>query len=224
MADAFIQVAPDSTGSKLRTVSGTVGANTVHEQVVIPTSIRTRTGLYRSHVGVFLVQAAAHAATVGFWWLLNPVGSTTAVAIKKVSFSSQHGSVLATPTSPRITLERVTFTGTHTGTLITPAQRVRTTVGGLTADASTGVARLSAASTGATLTAGAAYKAFLPVAALTAVGSEAPGTDDYDPGDEDTELILAAGEGIVCRQPDAGTTTDTRRCVFNITWEEFTAP
>lgn len=224
MAEDFVQVAPDSTGAKIHTRSRVIGANTVEEQFVIPTSQRTRVGLYRAHVGVFVVQAAAHAATAGFWWLLNPVGSTTAVAIKKVSFASQHGSALATPTSPRITLERVTFTGTHTGTLITPAQRVRTTVGGLTADASTSVARLSAASTGATLTAGPAYKAFLPVAALTAVGSEAPGTDDYDPAEEDVEIVLAAGEGIVCRQADAGTTSDTRRSVFNVTWEEFTAP
>lgn len=32
---------------------------------------------------------------------------------------------------------------------------------------------------------------------------------------------IAAGEGIVCRQPDAGTTADTRTLVVNILWEEW---
>jgi hypothetical protein len=224
MADSFVQVAPDSTGARMQTTTKTVNAQTVHRQVVSNASQRTRVGFYRVHTGVFLVQAAAHAATVGFWWLINPVGSTVAVSVKKVSFASQHGTALATPTSPRITLERVTFTGTASGAVVTPAKRVRTSVAGLTAEA-TNVASLRTASTGLTLTAGEVYKAFLPVFAVTATVATGPaGTDDYDPSLEDDELVLAAGEGIVCRQPDAGTTSDTRRCVFNVTWEEFTAP
>ena len=223
MAESYVQVAPDSTGKKLRTVSSTVGANTVEEQYVIPTSARTRTGLYRVHAGVFVVGAAADAATAGRWWLINPVGSGVAVAVKRISFASQHGSALATPTSPRIMLERVTFTGTASGASVTPAKRARTTVAGTTADA-TAVASVRTASTGLTLAAGEAFKAFLPVVALTTAAACPAGTDDWDPSDEDTELILAAGEGVVCRQTDAGTASDTRRWVNNITWEEFTAP
>ena len=112
MAESLVQVAPDSTGKKLHTISSVVGTDTVEEQVVIVTSARTRTGLYRAATGAHVVLAAAQAATVGFWWLINPVGSGVAVSLKRVAFMSQHGSVLATPTSPRIMLERVTFTGT----------------------------------------------------------------------------------------------------------------
>ncbi len=220
MAKSFVQVAPDGAGKQLSTYTDADGR---HEQVVVTSSLRTRTGLYRVHSGVFVVTAAADAATAGRWWLINPVGSGVAVAVRRVSFSCQHGSALATPTSPRINLERVTFTGTASGATITPAKRVRTTVAGLTADA-TNVGSLRTASTGLTLTAGEPFKAFLPVVALTTAAANPPGNDEWDPADEDTEIILAAGEGIVCRQADAGTASDTRRWVNNITWEEFTAP
>lgn len=223
MAASIVRVAPDSTGKMLRTISVVVGANTVEEQVVVVTSARTRTGMYRVATGAHVVLATAHAATAGFWWLINPVGSGVAVALKRVAFMSQHGSVLATPTSPRITLERVTLTGTATGASITPSRRVRTAVAGLPADA-TPVGSLRTASTGLTLTAGEAFRQFFPVAALTAVAAVPPGEDDHAPDMEDEETILAAGEGIVCRQADAGTTGDTRRFVTNLAWEEFTAP
>jgi len=223
MAESFVQVAPDSTGRKLHTISAVVGASTVEEQVVIVSSARTRVGLYRVATGAHVVLATAHAATAGFWWLINPIGSGVAMSLKRVAFMSQHGSVLATPTSPRIMLERFTFTGTASGASITPSRRVRTAVAGLAADAAP-VGSLRTASTGLTLTAGESLRQFLTVAALTAVAAVPPGEDDHAPDVEDEETILSAGEGIVCRQADAGTTGDTRRFVTNLAWEEFTAP
>lgn len=223
MADGVVQVAPDSTGKMLRTVTTTVGGNTVHEQVVIPVGMRTRQGAYRAHVGVFTVQASAHASTVGFWWLINPLSSGMAMGIKKISFSSQHGSVLATATSPRITIERTTFTGTATGTTVTPAKITNASGNGLNADA-TNKGLILTTSTGLTLTAGPAIKAFLPTVALTAVGVGPAVNDEVDPANEGDELILQPGEGIICRQPDAGTASDTRRVLFNVAWEEFGAP
>lgn len=223
MAETYTQVAPNSTGNKIHARSYTVGADTVLDQYVIPQSERTRLGVYRAVPAAMTITAAADAATVGRWWLINPVGSTTAVAVKRVAFTSQHNTALATPTGPRITLERVTFTGTATGASVTPSKRVRTAIGGLTADA-TPVASVRTASTGLTLTAGEVHKAFFPVVALTAVGAAPPAVDDYDPAIEDEELILAAGEGLVCRQADAATTSDTRRWSNVIMWEEFTAP
>lgn len=223
MADSFVRVAPDSTGKLLRTVSTVVGGDLVEEQVVVVTSARTRTGMYRASTGAHVVLAPAHAATAGFWWLLNPVGSGVAVALKRVVFMSLHGSVLATPTSPRIILERVTFTGTASGAQVAPSRRVRTAVAGLSADA-TPVGSLRTASTGLALTAGEAFRQFFPVAALTAVGAVPPAVDHHNPTSEDEEIVLAAGEGIVCRQADAGTTGDTRRFITDVVWEEFTAP
>jgi len=171
--------------------------------------------VYAVNTGAHVVSATAHAATVGFWWLLNPVGSAVLVSLRRVEFMSQMGSALLTPTSPRITIERVTFTGTHTGALITPAD----------ADSVAPVttSRLSLASTGTTLTAGAVAYAFLPIACGTAVGFTATAESDWTP-DEEGQIVLAAGEGVVCRQPDAGTTADTRRFVTNISFEEYTIP
>jgi hypothetical protein len=223
MAESYTQVPPDSTGRKIHTRQRTIGANTVEDQFVIQTSARTRTGLYRCNTGAHVVLAAAHAATAGFWWLINPVGSAVAVAVKRITFMSQIGSALATPTSPRMSLERVTFTGTASGASVTPAKRVRTTVAGLAADA-TNVASLRTASTGLTLAAGESVRAFLPAAAATGVGAVAASEDDWEAEFEDEEVVLAAGEGVVFRQADAGTTADTRRVITNVTWEEFTAP
>jgi hypothetical protein len=223
MADDFIQVAPNSTGAKLRTVSSTVGANTVHEQFVITTSPRTRVGQWLANAGAFTVQAGGHTATSGFWWLINPVGSSVAVAVRRVRFVSQMGGVTATPTSPRITIERMTFTGTASGAVVVPAKRVRTAIAGEVADP-TNTATIRTASTGLTITAGEVIRAFFPVASATAVGFTAPAVDEWYPIAESGQLILAPGEGIVARQPDAGTSSDTRRITFDLTFEEYTAP
>lgn len=191
--------------------------------MVVLVSARTRVGLYRAQTGAHLVLAAADTSTVGRWWLINPVGSTVAVSVKKVVFSSQLGSASVATTSPRIQIERTSFTGTASGAQITPAKRVRTTVAGLTADAAPS-ATVRTASTGLTLTAGEAVEAWLPISAATGAGYVATGTAVWECNLEDEELILAAGEGIVCRQADAGSAGDTRRFVTTVTWEEFTAP
>ena len=215
MGESFIQVPTDSTGKKIRTRERTVGANTVQEQFVIQQSRRVETGVYICQTGAHVVLASAHSATAGFWWLINPTGSSVLVALRRVEFMSQLGSALATPTSPRINIERMTFTGTASGAQITAAKRD-------TNDA-TAVATLRTASTGLTPTAGAGVFSFLPTAGATAVGYTAATAGDWVP-DEDGQVVLAAGEGIVCRQADNGTTSDTRRFVTNIAWMEFSVP
>jgi hypothetical protein len=220
MGESYIQLPTDSSGKKVRTRQRTVGANTIEEQYIIVQNERVITGIYIGHTGAHVVQASAHATTglAGFWWLTNPVGSSVSVALRRVEFMSQLGSALATPTSPRIVLERFAFTGTHTGTAIVAAKRA-------TADA-TQVARLASATTGMTITGsavGAQLFAFLPIAGATAVGYTAATAADWNP-DDDGQTVLAAGEGIICRQADAGTTSDTRRFVTNIAWSEFTIP
>jgi hypothetical protein len=217
MPTSFVQLPPDNIGKKLRTYDkGTPG----HDQYVIPTDERSTLGIYHCQTGAHVIGAAADATTglVGRWWLINPVGSAVLVSLERVHFMSQHGSALATPTSPRVSLERFAFTGTASGATVAPAKRN-------TADA-TNVASLRTASTGLTITGsavGAAIICFLPVAAVTAVGACAPGESLWRP-ESDNQIILAAGEGIICRQPDAATVSDTRRFVTNIAWSEFTLP
>ena len=220
MPESIVQLPADGAGKSLRTRQRVIGAATVQEQVVITQSQRVETGVYVAHTGAHVVQATAHATTglAGFWWLTNPVGSAVLVALRRVEFMSQIGSVLATPTSPRIVLERFVFTGTATGTAIVAAKRETT-------DAIQ-VSRLSSAATGMTVTGsavGAAVFAFLTTAAATAAGAVAASAGDWNP-DEDGQIVLAAGEGIVCRQPDAGTAADTRRFTTNIGIMEYTVP
>jgi hypothetical protein len=170
-------------------------------------------GGYKFESGRQTVLAAAHAATAGFFWLINPVGSSVVCYIKKLFATSVPTAVTAFASSPRITVERVTFTGTASGATITPAKRDST-------DAAN-TCTVRTASTGLTLTAGAIIADFTVPAVLTAVGIAVP-VDQwfYDAGDDDDYIVLRAGEGIVVRQADAGTASDTRLLLVFGAWEE----
>jgi hypothetical protein len=161
---------------------------------------------YFANMSPISVLATGHTSTAGFWWLLNPVSpNTVRLFVRRVDFVSQIGSVLATPTSPRITLERMTFTGTPSGTTVTPASALSG------APAATGTVRTT--SGGITPAAGAAFHCFLPVAAMTAVGAASAEAFEYYP---DAPIELAPGEGIVARQADNGTSGDTRRVSMTV--------
>lgn len=173
---------------------------------------QTLTGVYYYAAGAFLVNAAADSATAGRCWLINPVGSGLTVRIKVIQFSSNMGSALAAPTSPRITVERITFTGTASGAIVSPAKRK-------TLDA-TNIGSLRTASTGLALAAGNMICSFLPIASATAVGYTSSSIERFEPEIED-RIELEPGEGIVIRQADAGTTADTRRYTIDIITQEF---
>lgn len=166
-----------------------------------------------AHTGKSTVTAAADGATVGRFWLINPVGSTILIEVRRVEFSSAPIAATAFVTSPRITVERVTFTGTASGAQITPAVRDTAEV------ALQG--SLRTASTGLTLTAGAVAYGFTVVPILTAVGAAVPMLQEWEPN-EAGRLVLRAGQGIVIRQADAGTVSDTRAFAINLAWAEFT--
>lgn len=204
---------PGTIGRREAAASRTEDSITKYWPRVIVENRRVGTGTYIAHTGAHVVLAAAQAAGVGFWYLFNPAGSTFLVALRRIEFMSQLGTVLATPTSPRLLAKLFTFTGTHTGALITPGKQ--------RASYPTPGARLSTASTGATITEGAEIFSFLPMASYTAVNGVAASSADWTP-DTDGMPVLGAGEGVMFKQPDAGTAADTRRFVTNIAWEEFT--
>lgn len=182
------------------------------QYVVASPDANKRLGVYYYQTTAFTVQAAADAATVGRCWLINPVGSAVTVRIRKIYFSSQIGSVLVTATSPRINVERTTFTGTASGATIAASLRK-------TSDAAA-VSSLRTASTGLALTAGNVVTSFFPVASYTAVGAMSPAHAEWDAYLEDY-IELAAGEGLIVRQADAGTAADTRRYILKFIVEEF---
>lgn len=208
-------ILPDDSGNlgkKLDTDQQTVGANTVQRQriVVVRTPLL---GAYKFESGRLTVGASADASTGGRIWLINPVGSAVIAVVKKLMCTTSPTAASAFASAPRITVERVTFTGTASGATITPAKR--------DSNDAANVCTVRTASTGLTLTAGAVISDFTVTAVLTAVGIATP-VDQYlyDSTDEDDYMVLRAGEGIVCRQADAGTTSDTRVAMLYGSWEE----
>lgn len=211
----------DSTGKAIYTQERTVtGPGTVQLQYVIPSSERVNSGIYRAQTGLHSVSVAATTGTTtGNWWLYNPAGSAVSVALRRVEFAAGAGAAsVVIATSPRIMLSRFTFTGTPAGAVITPA-KVRSSD-----PAPTALLRSTQVTSVVTL-AGDTY-AFLPGIWCQSVSSGGPGvgmTDEWIP-DEDAQTVLAPGEGMVCWQPDAGSTGDPRRFVTNLAWTEFTTP
>lgn len=212
---SFAQLPSDSgnTGKKMRTQTRVVGADTVHEHYFVPSTDRDILGNYVAHTGVFTIQATAQTFPAGFFWMINPVGNTPKVALTGIELISQIGSALATPTSPRLLFSTFTFTGTASGASITPGKLDST-------DASP-TASIRTASTGLTITKVADTLASLPIAAATAVGVAPAMMDEWLPDSENGQIILRPGEGIALWQADAGTTSDTRRVVVTIKWQEF---
>jgi len=180
------------------------------KEVAAPNSLCPK---FAVHSGNLTVQVSAHAATAGFFWIINPVGNTKNLKIRKILFRVAPTTALVCVTAPRISIERVTFTGTASGAQLTPAkiESSEPNPSGLVLTASTGLS----------LTAGATICAFIVTSVLTAVGVGVSHQQELILS-EDGEIILAPGEGIVCRQPDAGTSSDTRKIILNLTWEEYT--
>lgn len=207
--------APVAAGDRVRAWYGLHG-----EQKVSNARPWTNTGDYRAVTLALAHAAAADAATGGRWWLINPVGSSVAIAVLRVMIYHGFTAAAAQLTIPRITLERFTFTGTASGASLTPSKRVRTATQGQTVDAAA-AGSVRTASTGMTIAAGEVEHAWLPPTALTAVGAVANSWSYYGVSERGEDaLILAPGEGLVCRQADASATG--RSWLNTIDWSEFT--
>lgn len=170
-------------------------------------------GNYKFESGRLTIQSAAHGSTAGFFWLINPVGSTVVAAIKKMFATSVPTSAATFATAPRVTVERITFTGSASGATITAGLRD-------SKDAAP-ICSIRTASTGMVITAGAALGDFTIPLIISGASQTTP-VDQwfYDSTDEDDYLVLRAGEGIVIRQPDAGSPSDSRLLVVFGSWEE----
>lgn len=170
---------------------------------VVVNRARVLTG-YKFESGILSVNAAADASTGGHLWIVNPVGSTVVARIKKLICTVWPTAATAFVSAPRLTIERFTFTGTASGAAVTLAK----TDSNLAAATSS----VRTASTGLTITAGAVCGDFSVPAVLTAVGIHFPYDQWlYDSTDDDDYIVLRAGEGMVIRQADAGSTSDTRK-------------
>lgn len=167
------------------------------------------------------LSSAADSATGGRWWLLN-TSNTITVRLLEVRFTCHLTNLLDLGAAvPQVSMQRITFTGTPSGTIITPAKR-----DSLDPD---NIGTFRTASTGMTVTAGAAIKRFIPVT-LSVIGgllsantaALAPTEQLYQPRDDSGDIILRQNEGIVWRQSTAGTANEERAVQIDLIWEEFT--
>ena len=205
-----------NTGKKMRTQTRTIGADSVHEHFFIPSSQRNYLGVFGYHGGNQLIQAAAtNGTTTGFWWFINPIGSTVKIGIERVRYAHSITTTLSTPTCPRVVLQLFTFTGTASGAAVTPAK--------FNSGYPAAQGSMRTAMTGLTVSLGGIIDATLPIASIGTTGWAVvcPQFDDNIAISELSDIVLAPGEGIVCYQPDAGTTADTRRLIADIVTAEF---
>src|SRR3990170_1901874 len=199
---------------KLVNTAGTeVGTNTT-PLVVTKLQKTTTYGTYYFHSGNLAVVAAAHGATVGYLYMYNPVASGKIVRIARLKIISGMVTALATPTAPRITVERGTFTGTPSGAQILSAK-----VDSLDA---ANVFYISAASTGATNGTPIAMGGKIVDANATGTVNTNTSEANVSPAGEDVrDITIRAGEYFLIRKADAGTTSDTRKAIVDMIYEEY---
>jgi len=195
------------------TTAANVGKVTPSGEQLITDSVRVKSGVGIAHSGRFTVTVGADGATAGRLWLLNLVASAVLIELRRVEFISTPVAATAFVTAPRVLVERMTFTGTPSGATITPVVRDTTD--------SALVGTIRTASTGITPVAGAVAYGFTVGPVLTAVGAPVPSLQEWEPA-ENGRVVLRAGQGVVIRQADVGTTADTRVFQINLAWAEYT--
>lgn len=190
MAETNIQVPPNSTGSKVRTRTRVIGADTVHEQAVYQTALPTY---------YVLADAVAFATNKQLISLLNAAGSGKVLAIKKLFLINLQTSSV-TGVAIRADFKRIT---THSaGTLITP-QAADSTNPALPAEVT--------ARTGATVTEGAIMFplgfANDEIGATQAFPSSIllQGLNFIPEGIETQEIRIRPGEGVTLKQITSST-------------------
>lgn len=208
-----------NTGKRVQAQYETIGGSVVYAPYVITRSKRKLTGVYMFSPGTFSVQAVAQDATAtGFVWLEVPSGATIRARLRRLQVAFSAGATETDHvTVPRVSLARFTFTGTASGSSASVAKRNSGD------DANVANARLAV--TGMTVTLGSiAWSALTPVIQFTTSGALWGGGPvfDFNAGDDEEEYIdLAATEGLVLYQPDAGTGSDGRRFVVSGRWDEY---
>jgi hypothetical protein len=206
-----------NTGKKVRTKESVVGANTVEEYFFIPSSERTTVGQYKYVVPSQAIPVAAQTGTTtGLLYLINPLASTVNIAIDRLSFKHGFSTTLAVDLiAPLIHVARITFTGTLSAATTTAVKRDTTSA------APQGL--LAIAMTGLTVTIVGNVWSFMGQTMDLVTGGGGhwnPMSDEWNPQEEDDELILRPGEGIVVYSTLAVTTAN-RKIMCNGAWFEY---
>lgn len=204
-----------NTGKKKRTQTRTVGADSVHEDMVIVIDGRSVTGAYKANSATITIPSAAqNGTTTGLLWAYNPVASTIKMQISQIHVLNQFVALAVDLLAGELRCSRFTFTGVNSGAQVTPC-KINNAVanqGQVATAFATAVPTL-----GATLDA-----SFLQTMGLATGGAGAwkPGEDKFDASGEHEEVLLLAGEGLVFWNASAVTTAN-RRALISVAWDEI---
>lgn len=220
----------------IEVIGGTSGvkANTDPNGALYVTEYEGETffGTYALEGVISALSATAHTLnTGGFFWAINPAASGKIIRIERVGIQINLTTAVAAgfPTSPRIAISRIAYTGTPSGAAV-PLSGAASTINKFDTTYPTPVLDIRSAITGLTCTYGAVIFSSMATS-LGIVGTVATSqvvgvaTDnEFQPRESEYECVIRPGEGFVIWQPEAGSTSDTRKATFRLLWEEVTIP
>ena len=218
--DSYIQLPVDSgnSGKKVRTQTKVVGSDTVHEHFFVPVSRQSILQLAFFQTGAVktVTAAAENGTSTGTFWFQVPSAANIRARIRylEVHFCHTTATAIDHLTSPRIAFQKFTFTGTAAGATITHV--VQKTGMAMTSDVRTAVA-------GMTPSLGGIFWVASPTSFdfTTSGSTPSPSAFNWRPSFEDEFLDIGPGEGLVCYQADAGTTSDQRSYRVIGCWDEY---
>jgi hypothetical protein len=201
-AEAFIQVPPDSTGKKVRSIEKTVGTDIVHEEVFVVGSPRRLIGVYQ-----YSSPVVSGSTTAGYVYhsIFNPSTSNRLMAVRRIviNWVTVAAAVYIEGALYRITAASggTAFAATSVGKKDTsyPAPTVDIRYAGVTVTLENKMFNL--------ITPGA-------VGQITGIFNLF-----FDRGDGRSDIILRPGQGLALRQEAAGD-ADFRVSIM-VEWEEF---
>lgn len=215
-------ILPDDAGNlgkKIRTQTKVIAGEVVHEYFFAPDRAAKVLSIYRlALVQATIVASAQNGTTAGFLFGHMPAAvSGKAMRLRRLAMSTQHSTVLATPTAPRLLARRFTSAAALSGALVAP-------------DINNSLLHavpaclFSLVNTGVTVVhVGIGFGAGAVAGALTAVGAYEPCMKDIiDPAaDEDDWPVYHPGQGFVLYQDTAGTASDTRKVNIQLLADEI---
>ncbi len=225
MANSFIQLPVDSTGKKLNTRDRVVGANTVHDQWIIPTTEEVVS--YRGRAQSFRIPGRAGTTGQKVASIHNATGSTVLVQVTQVTVDLAVTVIKAvTVLPPIIRLHRVTVLPTNGTALpkvnVDSAQTSSASVTALqdaSADGTNSVTALTA-----TIPASSVITQEYAPRLITAAGYEMFDRTSYIDGSD--PIVLRALEGLVVNLDYTLATQNpiTDMWIVGIRWTEYTIP
>lgn len=207
-----------NSGKNIRTVTKTVGADSVHTQFWVPDMAVTALGKYFfTSSQQSIVQTPHDGTATGFFWLQMPAAATATAILRRLKADYSANAATVSITAPTVSFTKFTFTGTASGATASalPYQ---------TAGAANQLV-IRTAVTGMTVTVGQRLGVMTLPAILTAVGIYG-GSEEILPfspfgWQRGHNLEIAPGEGLLIYQDVGGTASDPRKASFQVEWMEL---